>query len=124
MIPCVTAIHLEFETSTGIVRFAPGDVFTPKGIEPLARLIGQEKVKPAHPCHICHEYAWWLTIHDVLICGVCHPPVPGTVKKWIGDLDRLAQLKADKTGVILSWEEIRERKAARDRSKLVEGGSV
>ena len=40
-------------------------------------------------CHICHEFAWWLSTHGVLVCGVCHPPArPGLVKKWIGEMGK------------------------------------
>jgi hypothetical protein len=25
-------------------------------------------------CPVCHENKWWLSVYNVRICGVCHPP--------------------------------------------------
>ncbi|MCX5803559.1 MAG: hypothetical protein NTU69_08540 [Proteobacteria bacterium] len=61
-------------TSKGIVELKMGDPFTPKKIESVRGLIEAGKVRPAEPCHICHEYRWWLSIYGVLVCGYCHPP--------------------------------------------------
>ncbi|MGD0656646.1 MAG: hypothetical protein ABSD38_01105 [Syntrophorhabdales bacterium] len=80
-----------------------------------------EKIAKIEPCRICGENAWWLSVYGALRCGVCHPPVPGAVKKWIGDPDTLRRIKANMGAVILSWEWIRERKAARGRGMVVEG---
>ena len=33
-----------------------------------------ETIRPSDPCHTCHEYAWWVSIYGVLVCGYCHPP--------------------------------------------------
>jgi hypothetical protein len=68
------------------------------------------------PCHICHEYVWWLSVYGVFVCGVCHPPAtPDLVKRWVGNQDALSHLKGSKAGMVLSWQEIQERKAAGKR---------
>jgi hypothetical protein len=36
------------------------------------------------PCYTCRECCWWLSVHDVVVCGRCHPPAyPEHVKAWI-----------------------------------------
>ncbi len=45
-------------------------------------------IEALSPCPVCHENAWWLSTHGVLVCGVCHPPAVGALKKWmIGQTD-------------------------------------
>ncbi len=90
-------------------RATSGNPFTPKSGETVRN--GIEVTEPVLPCHICHEYAWWLSIHGVLVCGVCHPPKPTTVKKWISDPEAYGRMKGDKRAVVLSIDEIRARKA-------------
>jgi len=65
------------------------------------------------PCPICGAFAWWLSIHRVVVCGVCHPPMPGTVKRWIGDPEAYARMRGSKPAVVLSLDEIRERKTVK-----------
>ena len=48
-------------------------------------LLEAGKIVELKPCHVCGEHGWWLSARGVLACGVCHPPVPGAVKKWIGN---------------------------------------
>lgn len=79
-----TNVCLEYETSSGIVRFSPGEVFAPRELHPIVELIGEGKVDPASNCYVCGEFFWWLSIHGVLICGICHPPAASyLVKRWI-----------------------------------------
>jgi hypothetical protein len=78
-------------------------------------LLAAGKIAEIDPCPNCHEYAWWLSIHGVLVCGCCHPPMPGTIKKWVGDSERYSKMKGSKPAVLLSWEEARQRKAGQGR---------
>lgn len=49
-------------------------------------LLEAGKITELGECHACHEYAWWLSIHGVLVCGVCHPlATPDLAKRWIGE---------------------------------------
>jgi len=80
----ITTTPLRLKTQRSIEVFQPGDTFTPKKIEAVRGLIESGKVRPASPCHICHEYRWWLSTHGVLICGYCHPPASKElVKTWV-----------------------------------------
>jgi hypothetical protein len=82
----------------------------PKAAESVTRDETGE-IESLVPCPVCHEYAWWVSKYGVLRCGVCHPPATsGAVKKWIGDRDILNRMKANKESVLLSWEEIRNRR--------------
>ena len=39
-------------------------------------------------CYACHERRFWLSIHGVMVCGLCHPPgSPDLVAEWIEDGD-------------------------------------
>jgi len=39
------------------------------------------------PCYVCGERKWWISIYDVRICGVCHPPpAERLVKEWLNSL--------------------------------------
>jgi hypothetical protein len=60
-------------------------------------LVRSGKIAELRNCHICGEYAWWLSAHGALACGVCHPPAPGAGKKWIGDPEALNKLKTGKS---------------------------
>jgi hypothetical protein len=76
---------LRIGTPLGIRIFNPGESFTPKSLKPLIKLIEEKRAEPAEPCPACHKYAWWLSTHNALLCGVCHPPAsPYLVKRWIG----------------------------------------
>lgn len=73
-----------------------------------------EKVIPSNVCPACQEYAWWESTYGCLVCGVCHPPArPDLIRRWIGDPERYARLKASRPSVVLSYEECRRRKEAR-----------
>jgi len=38
------------------------------------------------PCPWCGRFAWWRSVHGVVVCGNCHPPAtPGLVAEWIGE---------------------------------------
>ena len=38
------------------------------------------------PCRSCHGTRFWLSIHGVIVCGLCHPPgSPDLVAEWIED---------------------------------------
>ncbi len=91
------------------------EAFTPKSAEAVNVLIETGKIEPALPCYICGEFAWWLSVYGVLVCGVCHPPVPATVKRWIGGPEAYGRMKASETAVVLSLDEIRERGAGERR---------
>ncbi len=42
--------------------------------------------RPEGGCYACHGTRYWLSIHQALICGVCHPPAyPSLVAEWIED---------------------------------------
>ena len=35
-------------------------------------------------CYACKTSRFWLSIHGVIVCGLCHPPAsPDLVDKWI-----------------------------------------
>lgn len=97
-------------TPRGIVKKEPGAVFTIPDLEPALRLFEIGKAEPADPCPTCHARAYWISIHDALVCGLCHPPAsPASVKKWIGDPEAYNRLKAAKPGLLLSFEDFRRR---------------
>ena len=72
---------LKLKTQCGIQTYKPGYTFRTETIDAVRGLLESRKIKPAGPCHICHEYEWWLSIYGVMVCGTCHPPAsPGIVK--------------------------------------------
>lgn len=79
-------------------------------------LLAAGKIVEFKPCQNCNEYAWWLSKSGTLRCGVCHPPMQGTVRRWIGDPECYARLKASGPAVILPWVGARQRKAEGERS--------
>jgi hypothetical protein len=102
---------MNFFEKWGRLKYIPDVADEPveeKVLEPTPKA---EKIGELGPCRICGENAWWLSVYGALRCGVCHPPVPGAVKKWIGDPECSARLKASGPAVVLSWEEARQRKA-------------
>ncbi|MGD0488255.1 MAG: hypothetical protein ABSB94_13785 [Syntrophorhabdales bacterium] len=103
-------------TSRGETEFKKGQIIT-MAEDKAHGLLAAGKIAELKPCHVCNEYAWWLSIHGVLVCGICHPPAPGTVKKWIGDQEAVNRMKVARPAVVLSWQEIRGGKAARDRQR-------
>lgn len=34
-------------------------------------------------CWACRERRFWLSIHGVVVCGLCHPPPPDLVAEWL-----------------------------------------
>jgi hypothetical protein len=69
------------------------------------------KKEPTAPCPVCREYAWWLSVYGALRCGCCSPPASlALVRRWIGDPEAYARLKTARPAVVLSLDEIRERK--------------
>jgi ssDNA-binding Zn-finger/Zn-ribbon topoisomerase 1 len=107
----VYTVEEPFRAKTGEIR--KGQVIAMPE-DKADRLLKAGKIAEVKPCPNCNEYAWWLSIHGVLVCGVCHPPVSGTVKKWISDPDTLTRMKAARPAVVLSWEEIRQRKVSHE----------
>jgi hypothetical protein len=78
----------------------------------------EEEIAELRPCRVCGENAWWQSTYGRVICDVCHPPAsPALVKKWIGDPETLTRLKATRPAVILSWEELRRRKATMEGNR-------
>ena len=44
--------------------------------------------RPPTPCWACGKRKRWLSIYDVVVCGICHPPwSPYYLKEWIDDDD-------------------------------------
>lgn len=40
------------------------------------------------PCGWCGRRDWWRSIHDVAVCGWCHPPAaPELVAEWLNRSD-------------------------------------
>ncbi|MGA2109443.1 MAG: hypothetical protein ABSH25_17600 [Syntrophorhabdales bacterium] len=76
-------------------------------------LLAAGTIDELRPCHICGQYAWYLSKTETLRCGVCHPPKPEAVKKWIGDPECYATLKATMPNVLFSWVEAVERRDIR-----------
>ena len=37
---------------------------------------------PQEPCYACGDYNWWLSIHNVWVCGTCHPPACRELVKY------------------------------------------
>ena len=106
-------VQISFKTKSGEVRKGQIINMPEDKAQPL---LEAGKVTELGVCHICHEYAWWLSVYGVLVCGVCHPPfAPDLVKRWIGNQDVLSHLKGSKAGMVFSWQEIQERKAAGKR---------
>lgn len=63
------------------------------------RLVKVGKIEKLENCHTCHTFSWWISIHGVLVCGVCHPSArPDLVKRWIGDPECYTRLKASRSG--------------------------
>jgi hypothetical protein len=41
-------------------------------------------IDSSQPCRMCKTFSWWLSIHGVYVCGLCHPPMrEKDVKEWI-----------------------------------------
>jgi hypothetical protein len=105
-------VVMPFNTKSGEVR--KGQIIS-LADETARSLILTGKLAELKMCPICHEYAWWLSMYGVLVCGVCHPP-PGSklVKRWIGDPGTLKRMKATRSGLVLSYQEIQQQKATRE----------
>ena len=56
--------------------------------QPLLKRIKQIKselianLPPQEPCYACGDYNWWLSIHNVWVCGTCHPPACEKLVKY------------------------------------------
>ena len=63
------------------------DVATLRKIKPavLARLREEHATTPAKVvCYACRTSSFWRSIHDPVVCAVCHPPAdPSLVEEWI-----------------------------------------
>ncbi|MFH1921626.1 MAG: hypothetical protein ABIP48_17310 [Planctomycetota bacterium] len=70
---------------------APGNEGTDRlldsfpGPDPLARRAPRVFHKPGEgPCNWCHHFAWWRSVHGVVVCGRCHPPaMPSLAVEWL-----------------------------------------
>jgi hypothetical protein len=82
---------------------------SPKVVQNILEREDQKVAPLLVKCAVCHENAWWESRYGRLVCGVCHPPVPGAIRKWIGNPDAYARMKALKPSVLLSFEDFRRR---------------
>ena len=81
------------------LRLTPKSKLTPDLITKVKRykeeLINILQSKPPQePCYACGDYNWWLSIHNIWVCGTCHPPacrelVKYTVSKDLKCLDEV-----------------------------------
>lgn len=86
----VYIVHVPFKAKSGQIK--KGQVIAVSEDNAQA-LLAARKIIELKPCRICHEYAWWLSIHSALVCGVCHPPAsPAFVRKWISNPDAYARI--------------------------------
>src|SRR5262245_13487184 len=47
-------------------------------------------------CPACRRYAWWLSIHGMVVCGRCHPPASSElVRGWLDPSGRPAGDRTD-----------------------------
>jgi hypothetical protein len=82
----------------------------PKECMDIDTIKGSE-IETMRACPTCDARAFWLSVHGAVICGVCHPPASSAlVKRWIGDPETLTRMKAAKPGVLLSFEDFKQRK--------------
>ena len=43
---------------------------------------------PRLRCFACRESRFWVSVHGVTVCGICHPPASSNlVARWVGDGD-------------------------------------
>jgi len=52
-------------------------------------LLTARKIEKLGDCPVCHEWAWWVSIHGVLVCGIYHPSALGAAKKMRAMLKNL-----------------------------------
>jgi len=89
-------VRASFKAKSGEIK--KGQVITMREDKARALLVAGQ-IAELKACHICQTFAWWLSIHGALVCGVCHPPVAcALVKRWIGDRDTLKRIK-DAAGI-------------------------
>ena len=72
---------------------APRGILTTDICEALTQqkwaLLALVRQRPEGGCYACHGTRYWLSIHQALICGRCHPPAnPSLVAEWIEDVKR------------------------------------
>lgn len=92
-----------------------GPVDLPKSHEAAPVQEARENIQ-LNPCSTCHENAWWESVYGALRCGCCHPPASfAAVRRWLGDPEAYAKMKARTPAVVLYLGEPRQRKAARSR---------
>jgi hypothetical protein len=88
-------------------------------------LLRAGKITELKGCHICHKYAWWLSMYGALRCGVCHPPVSGAVRRWIGGPEALGQAEGQRTRRhLLSWEERSEKQQGLEKFRANKMGKT
>lgn len=115
----VYIVRVPFKAKSGEIK--KGQVITMP--EDGARtLLAAGTIAELKNCHICGEYAWYLSKAGTVLCGVCHPPASEAVKKWIGDPECYATLKAAMPNVLFSWAEAVERQAMRQCSRRRDAG--
>ena len=96
----VEAVHrpLRFHFVDGSeVHLIPGQpvrLDIDRALRLLAKAPGKVKaVRPApcpFACWICRDRRYWLSVHDVLVCGTCHPPTHRSlVVEWLDGKERI-----------------------------------
>lgn len=71
----IVAVVRERDSSTEPVEVA----------EPQAVAGWRGGIGPGADCRTCGQRRWWRSVHNVVVCGTCHPPgVAGLVREWIG----------------------------------------
>jgi hypothetical protein len=106
----VYIVRVPFKAKSGDVK--KGQVITMPE-DSAQTLLAAGTIDELRPCQICGQYAWYLSKAETLCCGVCHPPKPAAVKKWIGDPECYSTMKAAMPNVSFSWAEAVERRAVR-----------
>ncbi len=69
-----------------MVEVEPEAVTASRGSEPSEACGRVRAVAPIHSgaCWACGKSRFWLSIHDKLTCGVCHPPADiSLVVEWL-----------------------------------------
>jgi hypothetical protein len=66
-------------------KVTPGDAL-PNKPDVAAATAAPPPLQHEAPCRVCGRLAWWLSTHDNVVCGRCHPPPEGggLVKGWLG----------------------------------------
>ncbi len=64
-------VELPPERARKLLRKASGKV---RAVSPI----------PSGACRACGKSRYWLSVHDTLICGICHPPADSSlIVEWL-----------------------------------------